>query len=87
MTASPLKDWQSCPKVKTTDLTHYPFFITGYSLNYYPDFGIHYKGTFAKLCYRHVEKFKQGESLDSLLTEATNGVNQVFLMSSLRVQQ
>ena len=27
---------------------------------------------FAKLRYRHVEKFKQGESLDSLLTEAIN---------------
>lgn len=27
---------------------------------------------FAKLCYRHVERFKQGESLDSLLTEAIN---------------
>jgi hypothetical protein len=30
------------------------------------------EGKFAKICYRHVEKFKQGESLDSLLTEAIN---------------
>ena len=30
------------------------------------------EGTFAKFSYRHVEKFKQGESLDSLLTEAIN---------------
>jgi hypothetical protein len=30
------------------------------------------EGNFAKLCYRHVEKFKQGESLDSLLIEAIN---------------
>jgi hypothetical protein len=28
------------------------------------------KGKFAKLCYRHVEKFQQGEPLDSLLSEA-----------------
>jgi hypothetical protein len=30
------------------------------------------EGKFAKLCYRYVERFKQGESLDSLLTEALN---------------
>ncbi len=30
------------------------------------------EGDFARLCYRYVEKFKQGESLDSLLTEAIN---------------
>jgi hypothetical protein len=30
------------------------------------------EGKFALLCYRYVEKFKQGESLDSLLTEAIN---------------
>ena len=30
------------------------------------------EGNFAKLFYRHVEKFKQGESLDSLLAEAIN---------------
>lgn len=30
------------------------------------------EGKLAKLCYRHVERFKQGESLDSLLTEAIN---------------
>ncbi|MDO9213904.1 MAG: hypothetical protein Q8Q54_18270 [Methylococcales bacterium] len=30
------------------------------------------EGNFARLCYRYVEKFKQGESLDSLLTEAIN---------------
>lgn len=29
-------------------------------------------GKLAKLCYRYVEKFQQGESLDSLLTEAIN---------------
>ena len=30
------------------------------------------EGKFATLFYRHVERFKQGESLDSLLTEAIN---------------
>jgi hypothetical protein len=30
------------------------------------------EGKFAKLCYRYVERFKQGESLDLLLTEALN---------------
>jgi hypothetical protein len=30
------------------------------------------EGKFSLLCYRYVEKFKQGESLDSLLTEAIN---------------
>lgn len=30
------------------------------------------EGKFAKLSYRYVEQFKQGESLDSLLTEALN---------------